>query len=287
MRRLTIPVVVLSLLCAGSAGADDAKLNTAKPVAAGLHSDIEFAKVGDVSLTLDAFVPEGEGPFATVIFVHGGGFTQGDKQTYIKPLFEPIGKAGFTWFTINYRLAPQHRWPACADDVATAIRWVKAHAKEYRVDPKRIALVGESAGGHLVSWTGTSDDESLRVAAVVPIYAPHDLEWRVKHKQELGGPMKALLDLTEMNDEAFRKLHDASPSSRVRSGLPPYLLIHGDNDAQVPYEQSPMFQKQMQAAGNTCDLITVAGGEHGMGKWKALGSDYQEQLIAWLRKTLK
>jgi acetyl esterase/lipase len=120
----------------------------------GLKQDIEFAKVGDVSLTLDAFVPEGSGPFATCILVHGGGFTKGDKHSFITPLFEPLAKAGFTWFTINYRLAPQHRWPACAEDVASAIRWVKAHAADYKVDVNRIAIIGESAGGHLVSWAG-------------------------------------------------------------------------------------------------------------------------------------
>lgn len=287
MHRFTLPLVVLSLFGVGRASADEPK-----PVAPGLHSDIEFANVDGVSLTLDAFVPEAsvagtQGPFPTVIFVHGGGFMNGTKQSYIKPLFEPVGKAGFTWFTINYRLAPKYRWPACGDDVATAVRWAKAHAAEYRVDPKRIALVGESAGGHLVSWVGGSKEEALRVAAVVPIYAPHDLEWRVKHKQELGRPMEALLDITEMNEESFKKLRDASPSSRVHKGMPPYLLIHGDNDAQVPYEQSPMFQKQMLAAGNVCDLITVKGGEHGMGKWKELGSDYQEQMIAWLKKVMK
>lgn len=80
----------------------------------GLKQDIEFTKVEDVSLTLDAFVPEGSGPFVTCILVHGGGFTKGDKHSFITPLFEPLAKAGFTWFTINYRLAPQHRWPACA-----------------------------------------------------------------------------------------------------------------------------------------------------------------------------
>jgi acetyl esterase len=282
MTRFTLSLVVLGALCVGRTYAADTK-----PVAAGLHSDVEFAKVGEESLTLDAFVPKGEGPFPTVIFVHGGGFMNGTKQSYIKPLFEPVGNAGFAWFTINYRLAPKHRWPACGEDVATAVRWVKSHAAEYRVDPKRIALVGESAGGHLVSWVGGSTDETLRVAAVVPIYAPHDLEWRVKHKQELGGPMKALLDITEMNEESFKKLREASPSSRVHAGMPPYLLIHGDNDAQVPYEQSPMFQKQMLAVGNTCELITVKGGEHGMGKWKALGSDYQERMIEWLKKVMK
>src|SRR5690348_12058591 len=75
-----------------------------------LQKDIEFREVGDVSLKLDAFVPEGKGPFPTCILVHGGGFINGTKQHYITPLFEPLSKADFTWFTIDYRLAPTHRW---------------------------------------------------------------------------------------------------------------------------------------------------------------------------------
>ena len=125
--------------------------SVAEPAIPALKTDIEFAKVGDVSLTLGAFVPEGAGRFPTCLLVYGSGFIRGDKQTEIKPLFEPLNKAGFAWFTINYRLAPQHRWRACAEDVEVAIRWVKSHAKEYKVDVGRIALIGDSAGGHLVS----------------------------------------------------------------------------------------------------------------------------------------
>ena len=118
------------------------RIHAADPKASplpGVRSDIEFAKVEDVRLTLDAFVPEGPGPFPTCILVHGGGFVRGDKQSYIKPIFEPLSKAGFTWFTINYRLAPQHRGPHRTEDVERAIRWVKANAKEYKVDINRIA----------------------------------------------------------------------------------------------------------------------------------------------------
>ena len=252
----------------------------------GMKHDIEFAKAGEVSLTLDAFVPEGEGPFATCILVHGGGFTKGDKQTFIKPLFEPLAKAGFAWFTINYRLAPQHQWPACADDVASAIKWVKTHAAEYKVDPARIALIGESAGGHLVMWTGVSEDKALSVAAVVPFYAPCDLVAHVKRRNELRG-LGDLLGLKEMNDEAWAALKKISPGEKVRPGLPPFLLVHGDSDTTVAHDQSILFQKLMKAQDNTCDLITVKGGIHGMGSWDKLGSDYKEQLVAWLRKTLK
>ncbi len=253
-----------------------------------LKKDIEFAKVGDVSLKLDAFVPEGKGPFATCILVHGGGFINGTKQHYITPLFAPLSKAGFTWFTIDYRLAPAHRWPACADDVTAAVRWVREHAAEYKVDVNRIALIGESAGGHLVSWVGAQNEkEKLGLAAVVPIYAPHDLESRIKQTNMLSKNMIALLDLKELNDDAFAKLRAASVTTNLSSKLPPYLLIHGTKDEQVPYEQSTRFQKQTQALGNQCDLITIEGGGHGMGGWDKLGSDYRTQLVSWLKKSLK
>jgi alpha-L-fucosidase 2 len=252
-----------------------------------LQTDVEFAQIGDVSLTLDAFVPEGNGPFPTCILVHGGGFMRGDKQKFITPLFEPLSRAGFTWFSVNYRLAPDHRWPACADDVATAVSWVRANAAKYKVDVNRIALIGESAGGHLVAWAGAHAKDDTAVAAVVPFYAPFDLELHVRARNALGPSMEALLGLKELNDDAYEALRAASPVSQIHAGMPPFLLIHGDADEQVMYEQSPKFQERMKAAGNTCDLIRIAGGIHGMGGWKKLGSDYQEQMIAWLRKTLK
>ncbi len=251
-----------------------------------LRTDIEFAKAGGTNLTLDANIPDGAGPFPTVILVHGGGFMRGDKTTYIKPLFEPLTRADFTWFTINYRLAPQHRWPAGADDVMTAIRWVKTHAKEYKADPKRIALVGESAGGHLVSYVGVRGEGETRVAAVVPFYAPHDLEFQVKSRNALGPSMTALFGLTDLNDDAWKTLRAASATTYLRKGLPPFLQIHGDTDAQVPYEQSVKFQERMKALGNACELITIPGGGHGMGGWDKAHPEYKEQLVEWLKKTL-
>jgi alpha-L-fucosidase 2 len=242
--------------------------------------------VGDVSLTLDAYVPEAAGPFATCILVHGGGFTKGDKQSFIKPLFEPLAKAGFVWFTINYRLAPQHQWPACADDVATAIKWVKAHAADYKADPKRIALIGESAGGHLVSWAGVKGEGETRVAAVVPFYAPHDLAVQVKRRNALGG-LGGLIGTEELNEAAWQKLADISPMNHIKPGLPPFLQLHGDKDETVPISQSVTFEAKMKAAGNACETIAIPGGIHGMGGWEKLGSDYQTKLIDWLRKTLK
>jgi alpha-L-fucosidase 2 len=252
----------------------------------GLKQDIEFAKAGDVSLTLDAFAPEGDGPFATCILVHGGGFTKGDKHSFIKPLFEPLSKAGFTWFTINYRLAPQHQWPACVDDVNSAIKWVKAHAPEYKVNLNRIALIGESAGGYLVSAAGVTANDETRVAAVVPFYAPHDLVMQVKIRNALGG-LAGLIGMEEINEATWTKLAMISPINQMRPGLPPFLQIHGDKDDKVPLAQSVNFEAKMKAAGNRCETIVIAGGGHGMSGWDKLGSDYQKQMIDWLRKTLK
>src|SRR6201997_2891003 len=144
--------------------------------------DLQYAEVGGAQLTLDAHIPDGKGPFAAAILVHGGGWVAGDKQQYITYIFQPLSDAGLAWFSINYRLAPQFRFPADADDVEAAIRFVKANAAKYKVDPRRIALLGESAGGHLVSYVGARNRPESRVAAVISMYGVHDfisacVEW--------------------------------------------------------------------------------------------------------------
>ncbi|MBM3739409.1 MAG: alpha/beta hydrolase, partial [Acidobacteria bacterium] len=138
-------------------------------------TDIEFARPGGEPQTLDAWIPDGKGPFPTVIVVHGGGWVNGHKGMFVTPVFEPLKKAGFTWFTINYRLAPKHQFPAATDDTFAAIEWVRAHAKEYKVDPRRIALLGESAGGQIVAYCGATGKGKRRVAAVVDFYGGNDL----------------------------------------------------------------------------------------------------------------
>ncbi|WP_170157469.1 alpha/beta hydrolase [Roseimicrobium gellanilyticum] len=274
MRHLLPALLVLAITCSAHAE---------------LKTDIEFAKVGDVSLTLDVHVPDGPGPFPTAILVHGGGFTKGDKTSYITPLFKPLNDAGYTWFTINYRLAPQHRWPACLDDVETAIRWVRAHAAEYKVDVNRIALIGESAGGHLVSMAGTRAQGDTAVAAVVPFYAPHDLFLRAQQRKDVGEGLAGLFGISrEVNDTTLAALKQGSPFYHLKAGLPPYLLIHGDKDDKVPFEQSTLFQAASRKVGNTCELITIPGGGHGMGGWKAVpaGATYANEMITWLNKVM-
>ena len=137
------------------------------------QNDVEFAKPGGVAMTLDLRVPDGKGPLPTAIIVHGGSFSHGNKRTYVTPLFDVLSNAGFAWFTINYRLAPDYQFPAAVDDVQSAVIWVKSNAPKYRIDPKRVVLIGESAGGYLVAYAGAHADRSARVAAVVDFYGIH------------------------------------------------------------------------------------------------------------------
>lgn len=260
------------------------------PARAEMRKDVEFAKADGVSLTLDAWVPDGKGPFPTVVIVHGGGFERGDKQTYVPPLFEPLTKAGFTWFTINYRMHPQFRFPAPVDDIEAAIRFVKAHAREYKVDLSRVVLMGESAGGALVSYVGVRGQSAIKLAAVVPFYGVHDWELRAKEEAEgKVGPSiwrKFFTVPDGSGPDAVARMREVSAVSRLRKGLPPFLLIHGTLDAQVAYEQSVKMQERMHALGNVCDLITVEGGPHGMGVITKY-PDTAPKMIAWLKKTLK
>lgn len=92
-----------------------------------LQKDIEYARAGDVSLRFYASVPDGPGPFPAVIIVHGGGYTDGNKKIYVTPILELLSRAGFAWFSIDYRLAPQYKFPAAIDDVDRDIEYVKSH----------------------------------------------------------------------------------------------------------------------------------------------------------------
>src|SRR3984885_15352167 len=142
----------------------------------------QYGEVGGVALKLDAHILDGAGPFRGAILVHGGGWIAGDKQQYINYLFAPLAEGNFTWISIKYRLAPKFTFPAPADDVEMAIQYVRKNAAKFKIDPNRIALIGESAGGHLVSYGGARE-KNHEIAAVVSLYGVHDfvaaaVEWK-------------------------------------------------------------------------------------------------------------
>ena len=249
----------------------------------GVRKDLEYSRAGGESLRLDACVPNGKGPFPAVILVHGGGWTSGDKSTGVDPLFGPLSKSGIGWFSINYRLPPKHRYPASVEDVEAAIRWLKKHASEFNVDPQRVALLGESAGGHLVAMAVVRAQDDTRVAAAIPFYAPVDLE---SDTQRRGGLSLSLRDLFgrshEVDAQAVQLLREASPINYVHSGLPPFLLVHGTADMSVPYNQSVQLQAKLRAVGVSCDLITIDDGVHGMTRWEATDPGYKNKVVNWI-----
>jgi len=277
-------VLLCSLLFIGTIQAQSIKVTDS----ANLKLDITYGIASGEELKMDISVPEGKGPFPVCILVHGGGFTRGDKQKQPKHLFKPLSDAGYAWVSINYRLAPKYKYPSSVEDLETAIRWVKAHAAEYRFDNSRIVLIGESAGGYLVNMVGTKNEKDTRVAAVVSLYGASDLLSRLNASD--GKPsynFSTYFGVTGDNEATRKFLQEASPSTYVRPGLPPFLLIHGNKDETVPYEQSVNFLAKLKAAKVPAELITIEGGIHGMSAWNKINSDYATQLVKWLNLTLK
>ena len=264
-------------------------------------NDVAYAHPDGKQVVLDLHVPDGPGPFPTAILIHGGGFDQGSKSTNVRPLFEPLANAGFAWFSVDYRLAPGAHFPQSIEDVFNAIRWVKANAAAYHVDVSRIALIGESAGGFLVNYAGTHETPDTRVAAVVDFYGPIDygqlaearrdhperfnMESLNKHAANGGGIH--FFGVEQLDAAGLAKLRTFSPLAAVHRGMPPFLCIHGTKDDQVPYEQSPELCDAMRKVGAACELITIEGGGHGMGSWRAPEMQHwKPEMVAWLKRTL-
>ncbi|MBN1763651.1 MAG: alpha/beta hydrolase fold domain-containing protein [Sedimentisphaerales bacterium] len=274
-RNLRVMVMVMSLLTQGVVGLADT-------MPAGLHTDIVYGQADGESLRLDAFVPEGEKLQPVIIMVHGGGWVGGDKND-MSLLYEPLSQAGFTWFSINYRLAPQHRWPACLDDVQSAVRWIKAHASDYKGDSKRIALLGYSAGGHLVCMTAIREP----VQAVVGIAPPTDHLADSVRRGGLSECMQKLLHRPRAIDKEARDLlQKISPINDITSNLPPFLLVHGTTDQSVLYSQSINFREKLSENDVPCELITIEGAPHRISEWTKYEPGYQAKIVDWLSKTI-
>jgi acetyl esterase len=251
--------------------------------------DMPYRQVDGTTLALDVHIPDGPGPFPTAILVHGGGWVAGDKQQYITYIFQPLADANFAWFSINYRLAPQYKFPDDTEDVEAAIRWVKTNASKYKVDPNRIALIGESAGGHLVSYVGANHATDTRVAAVVSMYGIHDFFTASIAWKPIPEEILKLFGISTVDANSAPILIKASPVVYIRKDMPPYLLMHGSKDEDVPYEQSVEMCDKMKIAGARCDLITIEGAPHGMDHWESHPEWlwYKKALVDWLKQNLK
>jgi acetyl esterase len=271
--------------------------------AAALAADqngVEYGHPGAKSLLMDLHVPDGPGPFPAAILIHGGGFDEGSRVN-VRNL-GGLTEAGFAWFSIDYRMAPEFKFFDTREDVSAAIRFVKANAAKYRVDVSKITLIGESAGGLLVNYAGTHETPDTKVAAVVDLYGPVDygklVVQRRDHPERFnmtsinrhannGGGMH-FFGVDVLDDAGLAKLWSLAPIAAVHKGMPPFLCIHGTKDDQVPFEQSTAMCEAMHKAGVSCELITIEGGGHGTSSWKAPEQQHwKPEMIAWLKKTLK
>jgi acetyl esterase/lipase len=218
-------------------------------------------------------------PRPCIVVIHGGGWIEGDKSSFSQRQSDVPGnilhfaELGFVAVTINYRLASAARFPAALDDCKTAVRWLRANAKRYNLDPDRIGAYGNSAGGHLALLLGMpgKDDplpadalypeQSSHVQAVVSDSGPIDLI--AQHKsgalrevctQLMGGPPQG---------ERLTAYQKASPSNRISGKLPPLLLIYGVDDGQVPVETADRFVLALGQAGvKDVSYYRVAATDH-------------------------
>lgn len=271
---------LLTLVFPGAIRAQDANalLDTVD-----VHRDVAYAQVDGKSLTLDIYIlKQASKPMPVVIWIHGGGWRQGNKDN---PMVLPLVNFGFAVVSINYRLSQEAVFPAQIYDCKAAVRWVRAHAADYGFNPDKIGVAGASAGGHLVALLGTTAQHpelegqegnpgvSSRVQAVVDFYGPSnftemagpDVSWKNDYaltvvSQLIGGPVA-------QNEEKARL---ASPLFYVNAQASPFYIAHGDQDQTVPLQQSIELNDALKKAGVASTLYIVKGGGHGFNDPAAL-----------------
>jgi acetyl esterase/lipase len=229
------------------------------PTGLTLLTDIRYGSEDPAHQVLDLYLPPGRRRAPVVLWIHGGGWRTGTRKE-VAPVVSLVS-SGYALASIDYRLTPEARFPAPLDDCRAAVRWLHAHAGDYRLDSARVAAVGSSAGGHLAALLGVIPDQggpgpSSRVQAVVDFFGAVDLADshlpRLDVDRLIGGTPAAL-------PAAFR---EASPVARAGHDACPFLIVHGDRDQIVPMEQSVRFQAALQQAGVPVALRVVPGGGH-------------------------
>lgn len=257
--------------------------------------NLPYVPGGHERQMLDLYVPGNvRGPFPLVCFIHGGGWRNGNKSTSTAI---PLITQGYAVAGIGYRLTDAAQFPAQIEDCKAAIRWLRANASQYGIDPTRIGVWGPSAGGHLSALLGTSGDVrelegnlgnpgvSSRVQAVCDFYGPADfLLGDVGGPAENpNGPVALLLGGPAPQRQEVARM--ASPVTFISRDDPPFLIFQGDRDRTVPLEQSQALAARLKQAGVDVELVVFPGAEHG-------GPDFQTaetiaKIIQFFDRTLK
>ena len=288
MRNLgsLILISLVTLLAACSASATSASTNplavapaTAVPISMPAVTPFDRARLGTVerdityctndgvALKMDVHYPRAMSkPAPVAVYVHGGSWSSGSKTDSIGMTDVPeLLARGYLVASVDYRHAPQWKFPAQIHDVKCAIRFLRAHATRFNLDPNRIGAWGHSAGGHLVTLLGTTDtrdgfegsheyaDQSSRVQAVADMCGRADLRGMPadKAKSVFGAP-----------NDASDILDNASPIKFVSKDDAPFLILHGDKDATVPLRVSQTLAERLKAVGVPVTLVVVKNADH-------------------------
>ena len=227
-----------------------------------LAADIPFGRGGQTDLKLDLYRPETSTPFPlpVVVFIHGGGWHGGDKESYRDPALR-VAARGYLCASVDYRLSGQAPFPAALEDCRCAVRWLRAHAAECGGDPDRIAAWGHSAGGHLAAMVALTPGQfegdggwpefSSAVQCALCYSTPFDL---AALEQHLGIALEQFL--------GDGGTEHASPMTYITATAVPILVCHGDQDDLVPVEQSDRFVAAMRDAGAPVEHIRLRGVGH-------------------------
>jgi acetyl esterase/lipase len=265
-------ILFAAFFIAVPAYAQDAKIKSEK--------NIVYGKGEDVDLELDLAMPaEGKGPFPAIVCIHGGGWKSGSRQQ-LTALTEHLAKNNFVAVTVTYRFAPKYKFPAQIEDCKASVRWLRANAEKYSVNPDKIGAVGFSAGGHLASLLGAADDkaglegkggnpkQATKIQAVVSFFGPTDFTdktWNAAAETTFFVPF--LGGRYEEKKDAYRQ---ASPIIYCTKEAPPFLFFHGTKDPLVSIEQSQKMSKKLTGLGVSAELVTMEGEGHGWGGDKLL-----------------
>lgn len=219
---------------------------------------------------VDLYLPRGtDSPAPVLVYIHGGGWVGGSKESSVLRLV-PWMEMGWAVVNVQYRLGEVSLAPAAVEDCLCALRWIIRNASNYNIDPERIVVTGNSAGGHLALTTGMvpasagldrqcPGSETLSVAAIINWYGITDVG------DLLDGPNTKSYAVEWMGSipNRFEIAERVSPLTYVRSGLPPILTIHGDADPTVPYQHGVQLHEELSKVGVSNQLHTVPGGRHG------------------------
>ena len=250
-----------------------------------ITKDFVYGRVQDVDLKLDMAMPaEGKPTCPALIFFHGGGWQQGDKS-HMHRWLKKFASSGYVAVSVGYRFAPAFKWPSQVEDAKTAVRFLRANAQQFNIDPDRIGVMGESAGGYLALMLGFTDSTdslegeggyqsySSRVQAVVSFFSATDFSGRTwQLSPELEAEIQryynkslpqVIADFTGTNDTDDPLLKKISVLPYVDKNDPPVLMFHGDSDPYSPIERAQKFEQALTQANVSHELIIVKGGGHG------------------------